>query len=327
MLPGPYASLLLSELGAEVWKVENPNRPDMLRFLPPLHTDGVGVAFHALNRGKRHITADFAAPASRERLLRLIDRSDALIESFKPGTLEKHGMSPNVLLARNPRLVICRISGYGQGDLAPGHDLNYLARAGILALTENPRLPPAQIADLLGGAWPAALQVAAYLGRRDAPDFKGRVVDVSMTEGARATAMLPLSRLLAGEAVSPGTDILAGGTPSYAVYPCKEGHLAVAALEPHFWSALAAALDLGEAHLSGPAAGAREALCARFSERTATDWAEVLEGLPVCVEPVHELRAGAVIEHDGLRLPLSSLDVDPERIGTAGLGAHDDQLE
>ena len=282
LLPGPYATQLLRDLGATVTKIENlETGGDPLRHYAPRCADGNSAMFHALNRGKHSVALPFRSDTSAGKIRSLLSDADVLVESFRPGTFEKLlGISSaEELLRAFPRLVLVRLSGYGSGDGGgdsggssrgmAGHDLNFAATAGLLDMAAVRGAPlPVQFADLAGGAWPAALQIVAALYRRDAAppaacaadsaqegggsaaaraegdgrsddQWRERLVDVKMVAGAHSGLALPLARRAqSGERVGGGRDFLTGNYAAYAVYHTLcGGHLAIAALEPHFWSA------------------------------------------------------------------------------------------
>jgi crotonobetainyl-CoA:carnitine CoA-transferase CaiB-like acyl-CoA transferase len=169
LLPGPFCTQLLVDLGAEVIKIEDPQGGDYIRYTPPLVDDGNSVYFHALNRGKKSVCLDLKNNDDREQFLKLVKSADVVVESFRPGVMAKLGIAPQKLLEVNPRVVVCSISGYSQTGshaLKAGHDINYLARAGALALMKRPGLLPVQVADIAGAALPAAFSIwAALVGR------------------------------------------------------------------------------------------------------------------------------------------------------------------
>jgi alpha-methylacyl-CoA racemase len=345
LFPGPYATLLLADLGAHVVKVEDTKGGDYIRYFPPHASDGNGAAFHALNRGKDSIALDLASDDDKATFLALVARADVVIESFRPGVLEKLGLAPAVLLSENPSLVVCRISGFGQeGPLAKraGHDLGYAARAGVLGMMKAPSTLPVQVADLCGGAWPAALQIVAALYGRTTTG-KGAVIDVSMTDGAHAMLVMPYARLgLVDEDVSRGRDLLVGSVPCYDVYETRDGHLAVGALEPKFWMAFCAATELVDLASDGLSTGdageaVRARVAARLKEKTTAEWTEVLAPFDCCVEPVlspEEARAsmrerGLFVDVDiggaQVSLPCPPLSLAGDRCRSAGpaLGSKD----
>src|SRR5512138_346645 len=217
LLPGPFATMVLADLGADVVKVESPHGGDWLRTLPPL-AGGASGPFHALNRGKRSVALDLAKPEGLRAFLRLARRADAVVESFRPGVLDALGAGWEALRRENPRLVLCSISGYGQdGPYAgrAGHDIDYCAIAGALGENGPPERPlpyGVQVADLAGGAWPAVAGILAALLGRGARG-EGAHVDVSMAEGA--LAMLVASQAIAAARGAPsvrGREMLNGGT-------------------------------------------------------------------------------------------------------------------
>ena len=294
MLPGPFCTQLLADLGAEVIKVEEPNGGDYLRHMPPQLDDGTCVLFHALNRGKKSVCLDLKAAGDAELFRKLVKTADVVVESFRPGVLDKLGLSPASLLQLHPRVVVCSISGYGQSGayrLRAGHDVNYLARAGALGMPRSPDVLPVQVADLAGGAFPAALQIlAALLGR--AQSGQGALIDVSMTHNVFGLLSPSLSRAAAGESpLGGGRDVLVGRVPCYAVYPTKDGYISVGSLEPKFWQGLCAALEMPELLDKGmdhdvAADAVRTVLEHKFRERTSAEWHAHFAGHDVCVEVV-----------------------------------------
>ena len=300
LLPGGFCSLLLADYGAEVLKVEDTGLGDYIRWAPP-RIDGVepsaaSALFLALNRGKRSVRLDLKVREGRDVLLRLVRDHDVLLESFRPGVLDRLGVGHERLREENPRLVICAITGHGQEGPdrdRPGHDIDYLARNGILGLTGErggpPVLPAAQIADLGGGALMAAFGILAALRERDASGA-GQVVDVSMTRGAQSWLAMVAARYLAdGRVPARGELELAGGLPCYRTYACADGHVALGALEPKFWAAFCH--GVGRPDLVGrqndPAVAAE--LEAIFATRTREAWAAFDDEHGCCLEPVRDL--------------------------------------
>ncbi|WP_242360013.1 CaiB/BaiF CoA-transferase family protein [Anaeromyxobacter sp. SG17] len=297
LLPGPFATLVLADLGADVVKIEAPPDGDALRSLPPLAGEASG-AFHALNRNKRSLALDLRRPEGVAAFLRLAARADVVVESYRPGVLDRMGLGYAALRAASPRLVLCSITGYGQdGPYAgrAGHDVDYCALAGVLGLNgepERPVLPGVQIADLAGGAWPAVAGILAALVRR-AASGEGAHVDVSMAEGALALMTLPLALAWArGAPTVRGRELLSGGAATYGVYRTKDGHfVALGALEPKFFAAFCEAVgrpELGPRQLEGGGAGPRAELEAIFAARTRDEWAAFAAAHDVCVAPVLE---------------------------------------
>lgn len=349
LLPGPYMTQMLADLGAEVIKVEDPNGGDYLRHLPPRvgHNDDVNVVFAAIHRGKRSVALDLKADADKQAFLDLCTSADILVESFRPGVMERLALGPEDLRAIAPKLIYCRISGYGQGSdpdqARAGHDLNYVARAGLLGLTSAPQVPPAQIADLVGGAMLPTIQILAALRLRDQTG-QGCTIDAALIDGAWALQIWPLARGLGAQQHSlPGDEILYGGVPAYACYPTQDGALAVAALEPKYWEPLVRALGRQDLQHDGLSKGARgdqvqAELHNIFATRSTQAWMALLGPLDCCVEPVRSPEQAAIAEPafqrfqfvddvdingQTVRLPLSPLRVGPDsrpRQGPPSLG-------
>jgi alpha-methylacyl-CoA racemase len=317
LLPGPFCSMLLADLGADVVKVEDPGGGDYIRWSPPLHGE-YSAMYHTLNRNKRSIILDLKSDAGREAFLKLAGRADVVLESFRPGVMDRLGAGWAALSAVNPGIVLCSISGYGQDgpyrDRA-GHDLNYMAVGGALGVTGTPdgtvAMPGVQVGDLGGGAMSACIAILAALRHRDRTG-EGQHCDVSMTDGIVSWLSIHAARWFAeGDVPGPGTLHLNGRHPCYNVYRCKDGWMSVGALEPKFWAELVDALGvphlLTEAFASGEDARRVHAeIEAVFLAHTRAEWAERLAGRDVCTEPV--LSFGEVFEneqvrHRGLRIP------------------------
>lgn len=313
LLPGPYATLLLADLGATVDKLEDPQGGDYARHMPPMLGEQSAL-FYALNRNKRSLALDLKTPEGAAALLKLVERYDVLVESFRPGVMDRLGVGYSVLKERNRRLVYCAISGYGQTGpdrLKAGHDLNYVARAGVLGyggeLAGAPALPGGQMGDL-GGALFAVTGILAAIHQRGGTG-EGRLVDVSMTESAMAFVHMHLGARLAlageGKPLERGAEALNGGFACYNVYRAKDGkYLAVGALEPKFFSALCSRLerpDLADrAYETGDGAEAlKRELSSIFSSQPRAHWLSLLASADVCVEPVHE--GDEVLEDPQLR--------------------------
>lgn len=318
LLPGPYATLVLADLGADVVKVEDPSGGgDWIRWMPPLVAEASG-AYHALNRNKRSIALDVRKREGAAALLRLARGADVVVESFRPGVMDRLGLGWAALRAANPRVVLCSISGYGQDGPyrhRAGHDLDYCAIAGALAVN-GPAARPVplgvQIADVAGGSWPAVAGILAALVRRGVTG-EGAHVDVSMTEGA--LAMLALQQGIAdarGAPLARGGELLNGGAGCYDVYRTRDGRfVAFAALEPKFFAGFCGAVgrpDLVDRQLDDGGRGPRAELEAIFASRTRDEWAVFAAEHDVCLAPVLEgdeprhdpqLRArGAFVEID-----------------------------
>ncbi len=313
--PGPFAAMMLADMGADVIRIERPGPPGLMALFG---RDLVG-------RGRRSVTVDLKDAAGRELLLTLIERADALIEGFRPGVMERLGLGPDVALARNPRLVYGRMTGYGQdGPLAgaPGHDINYLAVAGVLGATarrgERPLFPLNLLADYGGGGTLLAFGiVCGVLEARSSG--AGQVLDAAMVDGVALLSTL-IHGMRAGGVWSdtPGTNVLDSGAHFYEVYETADGrHVAVGALEPQFYSALLAALEIDPVtapqwdHERWPELKRRFADI--FRRRSAAEWAGVFEHGDACATVVlgpseapahpHNLARGTFVEHDGALQP------------------------
>ena len=342
LLPGAFCSLLLADFGADVIKVEDTGAGDYLR--------ASGAPFLALNRGKRSISVDLKHPDGRDAFLRLVGDADVLLESFRPGVMDRLGVGYERLREENPRLVYCAITGYGQdGPYAgrAGHDTNYLARIGLLDLTGDPDGPPiqsgGQIADLGGGALMAAFGILAALRERDRSG-EGQLVDVSMTDGALAWLAMDAARHLAGgPPPSRGRAELAGGLLCYRPYRCADGWVAFGALEPKFWKAWCAGVgrdDLADKQFEPVGSDTHREVEAIFADRTRAEWEAFNDEHDCCLEPVlglHEaleselVRArGMVVEVEGARLlgtPVKLSRTPAEiRAGRPALGADTDAV-
>ena len=298
LLPGAYGSLLLADLGADIIKIEDLKGGDYMRWIPPL-VDQYGVHYHATNRNKRSVGLDLAAPKGKAVFRRLAARADVVLESFRPGVMDRLGLGYPILQAHNPRLVYCAISGYGQDGpyrRRVGHDLNYIAIAGLLGATGEaggpPVMPAVQIADL-GGSYAAAVGIlAALVGR--GTDGRGRRVDISMTEVALSFMTTHLARhWFSGPAEPRGQGMLSGGLACYNIYPTRDGkYLALGALEPKFWSAFltrAGRGDLIDRQMDEDQAALHAEVAAIVHQRTRDEWMALLEGHEVCCEPVYAM--------------------------------------
>jgi alpha-methylacyl-CoA racemase len=295
LLPGGFATGLLADLGAEVVKIEQPGLGDYMRWLEPRIGDESAASW-VVDRGKRSIGVDLKSPRGVEVVRRLARSADVVVESFRPGVVDRLGVGYEALRAENPRLVYCSISGYGQDgplrDVA-GHDLNYIGRAGILSITGTrdgrPAIPGVQIGDLGGGSLLAVAGLLAALVRATRTG-EGEHVDVSMTDGSFALLSVHLGDYFASGAVpAPERMLLNGGYPCYNVYVCSDGrHVTVGALEPQFFEVLCEVVgrpDLASTHLDPAAIPAWREI---FLSRTRDEWLASFAGTDACVGPVND---------------------------------------
>jgi alpha-methylacyl-CoA racemase len=312
LLPGGFCSLLLADFGAEVLKVEDTGMGDYIRWAPPYYEGAEDSAksalFLALNRNKRSIRIDLKSEAGREVLLRLVAQYDVVLESFRPGVLDRLGVGYEQMRAVNPGIVYCAISGYGQDGPkrdAAGHDMNYLALVGLLGLTGerdgvggHPIQAAGQIADLGGGAMMAAFGILAALrerdgGSREPGSGEGQIVDVSMADGALSWLALVAGRYFAEQVVPQRGGLeLAGSLICYRPYECADGWVALGALEPKFWQAWCRGVereDLIERQFEGPGSDAHAQVGEIFRSRTRAQWQEFAERHDCCLEPVLDL--------------------------------------
>lgn len=332
LLPGPFATLILAEAGAEVIKIERPGGEEMRSGRP--RASDHGLLFAMLNRGKRSVELDLKAPGAAARLRPLLESADALVEQFRPGVMERLGLGPGAARAVNPRLVYCSITGYGQGGpkaQTAGHDLNYCAETGFLAMTKGsdgaPHIPQTQIADIGAGSYPAVMNImfALWAARRTG---EGAVLDISMCDNMFPFLWAPLALGRATGRWPRGNDMyLTGATPRYRIYRAADGgHVACGALEQKFWDNFCDCIGLDETlrdDARDPEATAA-GVAARIAARPADEWSRRFAGRDVCANIVrgveealadpqffarrlfaHELAAGEA------KLPALSVPVAP----------------
>jgi crotonobetainyl-CoA:carnitine CoA-transferase CaiB-like acyl-CoA transferase len=299
LLPGPFATLMLADLGAEVIKVES-RLGDLARQVPP-RAAGQGAWFQAYNRNKRSLGLDLRKPAGRALFMDLVRHADVVVESFRPGRAERMGVGADACRAANPRLVYCSLSGFGQAGPdagRSGHDITYLARTGALTLFRDsagrPVIPPLQIADLSAGVTAALGIVAALFDR--ARTGEGCALDISLLDSVLPWMAGYLAAAHAGVHLGEeGATPLSGRYPFYQVYETADGGwVAVGALEPLFWSDLCAALgrpDLAPLQfgVAGERAAVTEALTAAFAARPAAEWAVLFRERNLAAEVVADL--------------------------------------
>jgi alpha-methylacyl-CoA racemase len=370
LLPGGFCSLLLADFGADVVKVEDTGMGDYIRWSPPYyegaHDSAKSALFLSLNRNKRSIRLDLKSEDGREALLELVRDADVVLESFRPGVLDRLGVGYERMRERNPGIVFCAISGYGQDGPkrdASGHDMNYLGLIGLLGLTGErgggPVQAAGQIADLGGGALMAAFGIMAALRERDGGGAgsgspgsgEGQLVDVSMSDGALSwLAMVAAAHFADGTVPHRGDLPLAGALICYRPYECADGWVSLGALEPKFWQAWCRGVGRDELiakQFERPGSDAHEQVIEIFRARTRAEWEAFAGEHDCCLEPVLELdealeselvRAREMVvelEQPGVEQPVRQLGIPVKLSRTPGssarlpgpaLGEHTEEL-
>ena len=300
LLPGPFCSMLMADLGADVIKVEEPKIGDYIRAWPP--KIGGNSGYHAvLNRNKRSLTLNLKDPEGKAIFEKLAAGADVVLEGFRPGVMGKLGLDFRSLERINPRLVYCSISGYGaDGILAnkAGHDINYLALSGVLSHSgkDRPTVSGVQIADIGGGALMAAFSIMAALFARERLG-RGQFIDISMTDGSLAWNCMRWGKFIAGGQVpTPGDDMLNHGVACYNIYRTADGrYMSLGALEPQFWKAFCRAAGRPEWDTPlyfEPGAHQKElidSVSEFFRQKTMAEWVEFLKDTDCCCEPILNL--------------------------------------
>lgn len=338
LLPGPYTSLILAELGAEVIKVEQPPRGDPLRWMSIPDARVNQALFRLLNHGKKSMLLDIKSASGRRVLLELSRHADVLLEGYRPGVMRRLGLDYDTVAAMNPRLVYASMSGYGQSgphSARAGHDLNYVARSGLLDLTGvsdgAPVIPGIPVADVAAGLWAAMGIVAALLGRTDSG--RGRYIDVSLMDAAISLLVTPLAEWLGTDYVPQrGSSLLNGGLACYNVYrTADENYVTLAALEPTFWSAFCQATgqpDWLERQNDADQRGLTAELAALFRTQTRAFWSDLSASVDCCCEPVlalDEVFTQSQVTQRGLQEGQFTVPIDLRRAADARapeLGEH-----
>ncbi len=301
LLPGPFGTMMLADLGAEVLRVEAPNRPDLLKVMPPFDGELSG-AHRLLNRSKSSIALDMKKPRAVEIVKRLVREYDIVVEQFRPGVMDKLGIGYEALREANPRVIFCSITGYGQdGPLRDraGHDNNYLSLAGIMSYCGRRETGPVpdgiQIADQVCGGYNAVVSILAAVHYRNLTG-EGQSIDVSMTDGAIALGLLATMKyLLTGEIAEREREVLNGGI-YYDYYRTADGgYMSVGSLEPQFFQALCRTLGREDLLDPAKATNLKAELAAEFAAKTRDEWAEIFGRCDACVEPV--LNVKEMLEH------------------------------
>jgi crotonobetainyl-CoA:carnitine CoA-transferase CaiB-like acyl-CoA transferase len=299
LLPGPMATLLLAEAGAEVIKVEQPGGEMMRHYVPRWGKDSVNFAL--LNRGKKSVTADLKDPQARHRILDIAKDVDVVVEQFRPGAMGRLGLGYDELRKLNHKLIYCTITGYGQTgprrDRA-GHDLNYIGDAGLLGLSSGTRghrvVPPALIADIAGGAYPAVMNILFALRQRDVTG-EGAFLDIAMADNLFPFMYWAIGNGLGvGNWPDDGRELVTGGSPRYHLYDTRDGAVVAAApLEQKFWIAFTQAIGLERSYIDDgkdPAATTAR-VAAIIADRTAAEWRPIFDAADCCCSIVQNVRA------------------------------------
>lgn len=340
LLPGGLCTMMLADLGADVVKIEDPNGGDYARWMPPMIGDQ-GVYFRMLNRNKRSMILDLKLEQGQAVLKRLAEKTDVLIEGFRPGVMQRLNCDFATLKTINPRLIYCALSGWGaDGPYAQrsGHDLNYVSTAGLTGAMESPQVFGGQVADM-GGAYVAVGGILAALFRRERTSAGG-FVDASLFEASLPFALYPwVEAVISG--TGSGQGVLTGGAACYRVYKTRDGqHISLAALEPKFWANFCAAVERPDL-IADYLAPERQPYLRReleglFSQRTADEWQTLLEPADCCFARVNppealadnpqvQARGMAGIGNDGAPWMRSPLRLDGEaleRVPVPAYGQH-----
>lgn len=321
-LPGPYATLYLSDMGADVIKIEDPHRPEIFRLMPPLMGEN-SAAFDYVNRGKTRRAIDLKSPQGMAEVYDMLATADVLVEQFRPGAMDRLGLGPIAMLQKFPRLIYCSITGYGQTGPyreRAGHDINYCALAGVSSSMgcagEGPPLLSLPIADLAGGSLHAVIGILAALRHRDATG-EGQHVDISMTDALWAMNAFVAPAALNGAAdPQPGGNMI-GGATFYDYYETRDSrYLSVGGLEAKFRLDLCDILgraDLKEIALDDrreSQARFRAALAGVFKQHDLANWVAFFADHDVCVEPVLTISEAAAHAQFAARQAVIDVDVE-----------------
>jgi len=307
LLPGPYCSLLLADLGMEVLKIEDPELGDYMRAMGPVRKKD-SAYFLALNRNKKSMLLNLKVKEGKEILNRLIDTYDILLEGFRPGVMDRLGIGYQELKSRNPGVIFCSLSGYGQDGPykeRSGHDINYIGLGGILELTGSkdgdPTIPGTQIADIGGGGMMAAIAILAAIVHREKTG-EGQYLDVAMHDGVISWLSIHAGRyFMDKEPQKRGEMLLSGRYACYQVYPTKDGrHISLGALEQKFWKNFCEAIGRADLVLKQFIEGEERVRIIKeirelFKTKTQKEWVEFFKNVDACLEPI--LSLGEVFQH------------------------------
>ncbi len=307
LLPGPYCSLILADLGVEVLKIEDSEQGDYMRRMgPSLKKDS--AYFLALNRNKKSMILNLKTKEGKEIFYKLIDTYDILLEGFRPGVMDRLGIGYQELKSKNPRVIFCSLSGYGQNGPykeRSGHDINYIGLGGILELTGpkdgDPTIPGTQIADIGGGGMMAAIAILAAIVHREKTG-EGQYLDVAMHDGVISWLSIHAGRyFMDNELPKRGEMHLSGRFACYQVYPTKDGrHISLGALEPKFWKNFCQAIGREDLVLKQFIEGEERVQIIKeirelFKTKTQKEWVEFFKNVDACLEPI--LSLGEVFQH------------------------------
>ena len=298
LLPGPYCSLLLADLGMEVLKVEDPEQGDYLRMIGPIRKND-SANFLALNRNKKSMILNLKAKEGKEIFYKLIQSYDIVLESFRPGVMDRLGIGYQELKKRNPRIILCSLSGYGQDGPyreRSGHDINYIGLGGVLELTgmkNSPPIPPAvQIADIGGGGMMAAIAILAAAIHREKTG-KGQFLDISMMDGVVSWLSMHAGKyFMDGELPKRGDMHLTGRYACYQVYATKdERYMSLGAMEQKFWKNFCEAIGRRDLIYKQYIEGEEqlrviEEIQELFKTKTQKEWIDFFKNVDACCEPI-----------------------------------------
>ena len=295
LLPGPLATQMLADMGAEVIKVEDPKAPDYSRFLPP-QINGIGVPFLAVNRNKKSITLDFNTPEGKDKFYALAKTADIVVDSFRPGVLKKLGIDYDTVKQHNPGIIYVAVTGYGQTgpyrDKA-GHDVNYIGYSGVLGINGKPNevvMPGVQIADIAGGSYPAVIACLAALWHKQRSG-EGQLVDVAMVD-----CTMPFLSFYMLEALNQKKFYhrqehpLAGSMVNYNIYECKDKKwVALGSLEPKFWMGFCAMVNRPDWASKMFDDDVKAEVTAFFKTKDRDEWIQMATGQDICLTPIYQL--------------------------------------
>jgi crotonobetainyl-CoA:carnitine CoA-transferase CaiB-like acyl-CoA transferase len=299
LYPGPLATMMLADLGAEVIRIEHPDHPDKVHLLPPF-LGKESAAYLALNRSKRSLALDIRKDAGREVFFDLVRKADVVAEQFRPGVIDVMGIGYDQAATFNPRVIYLSITGFGQDGpyrQKAAHDINYISLTGLLSQVKKdnqPVLPGFQLADVAGGSYMALIACMVALWHREKTG-KGQRVDVAMADAVLPLLTLQLSQYWGSQGVGQVINPFDGSFPFYGVYECADGKpVSLGALEPKFWSNFCKMVDRPEWLPSQFATGeegarVRGEVAALFKQKTRDEWLKLAEVHDICLSEIHEL--------------------------------------